>query len=152
MSYIYKLLISAVCIYALSGCASKEYIYTPPDSDAGVECIMQCKSQQSRCKEIERLDRQDKRDICLQRADDDFYECKDSVRYLYRECKNESNLDYISCLKYSNNPDLCKQKKCKKSQKRCVRSKCHISTNFATCNRDYRACYRECGGEVTGVD
>jgi len=142
----------AFFVLLFSGCVSKKYVFTPPASDTGLQCVMQCQSTKTRCRDIETKNKSIEKQRCLQQADEDFYDCKEIAKVEYYECKKESDLDYIACLKHAKNRDKCKEKDCSKKKDKCYRSSCYNSPNFDSCDSNHRDCYRQCGGIVDVIE
>ncbi len=78
----------------LAGCGpmyETQYSFVPPENESARACIFQCENGKLQCHQLEEM----KEENCENRADRDYYRCKDrGEKYCYRE---SCSVDYERC-------------------------------------------------------
>ena len=122
-----------VAALALSACSTKEYVFTPPDTAEGRACVAQCQTRQDACRR-----EQDRRAAAIQA------QCEEEAAMREGECKIESNIEYLACLKFAKTNE--ERNACAK--KDCAQPSCQQSCDYGLCSGDYRVCFQSCGGTI----
>lgn len=115
------LLLSISTTTFISSCGSfyqKDYVYIPPDSQDGRQCILQCRDLQHICENI--------------------------ANKSYQECLR--NMQRLSTVNYNINLDTKEITKTNIDSN--IEQKCLHQANHETCTKQYNDCYLKCGGEI----
>ena len=139
------LLLALALVLGLSGCAT-EYAYTPPVTAEGKACVQQCQATQGMCRDQQFQTASSARENCLRTVEHDFRHCQHDAADAYAQCREDARQDYNGCLKYSNDRKACREKPC--HQKICHKRTCASHIDYSPCDKDFRACYQQCGGTV----
>lgn len=105
--------------FLLAACKTTHYDYTPPATDQGRLCTAQCSNTREICRGNENRRAQ------MERSN----------------CERSANAGYYACLSHAGNRD--QEKDCERR-----RPGCWASEDYERCERDYRQCFSNCGGEV----
>ena len=97
-----------------------DYIFTPPDSDSGYHCTVQCESSKQTCLQLEEI----RYERCEERAERDYYWCERNKIFSFD--KKGRRVCVSNCW--------------------CYRESCYRDEE--TCDENYRSCYQSCGGSV----
>ncbi|WP_339831483.1 hypothetical protein [uncultured Parvibaculum sp.] len=103
--------------------------FTPPASEAGMQCVLNCQTQQTACQREE----QQRRDQCRKREDrraDRAYE--------------KARDDYITALKL-HAADAARYPMPTEPRRQANYGACDVSSQ---CEPQYHSCYRSCGGQI----
>lgn len=130
---------------SLTGCAT-EYTYAPPITMEGKQCVQQCQTTQSSCRNLQSQNALASRQQCESTSSAAFSQCDTETNAKYNQCQQESQQDYNSCLKYASNRATCRQKICFKES--CYKPSCYQSADYSYCDGEFRSCYQNCGGTV----
>lgn len=96
----------------------KSYLYTPPDSQDGRKCILQCRELQQNCENI--------------------------ANKAYQECLR--SMQRLSMVNYKINLDSKEITNAKISHN--IENQCSNRANHEACETEYNNCYLKCGGEI----
>ena len=127
-----KIIAISAVLMVISACET-QYTYTPPETQDGKNCVMQCQNNQTQCKGNEQ-----------QRAYTLQQECMSKSNEANKQCEIESQADYNACIKYARTDfdrTMC-------TKKVCTKDSCGSSANFSFCEGEFRGCYQQCGGKV----
>jgi len=133
----------------LVGCA-KEYVYIPPATEAGVQCVAGCQARQAQCRERATESAAAEKRACEETATAEVYACEANRDAEYLACQDAAEADYVGCRKYAPDPSGCIKQTC--TLQSCTRNSCYQSANYSLCGSDFRACYQQCGGKIELMD
>ena len=129
----------------VSGC-SKEYVYTAPETEAGTICVTKCQEWQSVCREQAGYDAATAKKQCDRASAHEYAQCEAKAEDDFELCEKNAESDYYGCLKYSANRASCVKAVCVKDM--CRKSSCYKNVDYSFCEKDFRACYQQCGGKI----
>jgi hypothetical protein len=124
--------IALLAALLLAACA-KEYTFTPPASAEGRACVERCQGSQSSCRRDQDL-----------KADRARTQCEADAARRQEQCQLEAPMEYAACLKFAKTDE--DRAAC--TLRDCDQPACYSSPSYSLCERDYRACYENCGGKV----
>lgn len=116
-----------VTVVFLAACGPRyrtTYNYTPPPTETGRTCVMQCEVTRTQCEALE----QQRVDLEAQRADIQHQQCQEAATREYDRCRSQGGQMCI--------------------QRTCVRPQVQASTR---CEEQYNRCYQSCGGTIETV-
>jgi len=129
----------------MSGC-SKEYVYTAPQTEAGIACVTQCQERQTACREHVTSEAEASKQRCEEAATEEYVQCELQAEAEFSACQETAETEYYGCLKYAPNRKKCRQDACVKSD--CYKRSCYRSVNHSFCDREFRGCFQQCGGRI----
>lgn len=112
------LLLTTTFISSCGRFYQKDYVYIPPDSQDGRQCILQCRDLQHICENV--------------------------ANKAYQECLR--NMQRLSTVNYNINLDT--KEITKTNIDRNTEQQCLHQANHETCTKQYNDCYLKCGGEI----
>ncbi|MGL1930709.1 MAG: hypothetical protein OCC45_02990 [Desulfotalea sp.] len=133
------------CVISMTGCAV-EYQYTPPTSEQGLECIMQCQSIKTECRDYEMESARIERIECKKTSAYKYERCQRRAFRDFSICERKAKNEYYSCLKYAENRATCVEEIC--VEEYCYEDSCYSTANYNMCKSDYSQCYQACGGII----
>lgn len=110
-----------------SGCQTVRYAFVPPVTESGRMCVVQCAGIRETCRGNEINRAATARLACERQQDRAYQECRARNTGFSRDSKE-------------------KPKECDPRT-----YACHEYSNTARCERDYRLCYADCGGQVMEI-
>lgn len=110
-----------------TGCQTVRYAFVPPTTDSGRTCVVQCAAIRETCRGNE-----------INRAATARLACERQQDRAYQECRARS-------------PEISRDGKDKPKACDPRAHACHEYSNTARCERDYRLCYVDCGGQVMEI-
>lgn len=125
-------LLLPTALLALAGCAT-EYRYTPPATEDGRLCVVQCQGAQERCRS-----REDRR------TQDQYEQCRVDTEQDQARCERDGSIEYTACLRYAKTD--AERAACKPAD--CSKASCYNNPSYDLCDADFRVCYQNCGGQV----
>jgi hypothetical protein len=129
----------------LSGCA-KEYVYTPPKSEAGIACVSHCQERQAICRDRALSEADAKKSQCERTANREYKQCTFEAEQTFASCQETAKTDYYACLKYAQKRDTCRESACVKNT--CSKQSCYRHVSYTQCDSEFRDCYQQCGGRI----
>ncbi len=131
---LFLMLAATFILYSCGPVYHTNYIYTPPKSKSGIDCITDCNKTRTYCEErqLDDLDR------CKDRADRDYENCEYHRKEVQNSCLKRhkySSKEYRDCLR---DMDVSSS---------CYKANCEM--NLKVCEAPFNNCYRICGGIVT---
>jgi hypothetical protein len=116
-------LLALTALLFLSACETIHYEYTPPATENGRQCAVQCASVREMCRSNENQLAAYKQQSCEQRSDSAYYVCMSTTTH---------------------NKKL--QEKCHEK-----RDYCSEYANTSHCDDEYNQCFSTCGGTVQKI-
>jgi hypothetical protein len=80
----------AAAAFVLAGCASENYIFTPPKSAKGIACAERCQTRQEECRAA----------------------AEDRADRSQTTCDHDAQTDYDACMRYSQDRSKCVKRGC----------------------------------------
>lgn len=134
-----------IVAFSLMGCA-KEYVYIPPVTEAGTQCVTGCQDRQAQCRERAVENAASEKKACEESAAAEASACEAEREAELLICQEEAETDYAGCRKYAPNPNGCIKQTCPTQP--CLKNSCYQSVSYSFCDSDFRACYQQCGGKI----
>ncbi len=146
MRRIYKAIFFAMSMATLFAGCEKQYSYTPPKTEAGLQCVSLCQERKDVCRNNEMMRAADEQKRCERESETDYAACTAQAEAEYAACRDSAAADYHACLKYSDDRSKCHEKRCKQEQ--CHLKSCYKTPNYGECNSEFTLCFQQCGGTV----
>lgn len=135
----------------LAACKTTEYRYIPPATDAGTQCTSGCQNHRAECRSTAEERASIAYHNCMRESSRQYDQCLRSSDNEYRACRDSASDDYASCLHTTRDPAKCPKEECHKRS--CSKDHCFDNNaNFGPCERQFRGCYQQCGGQVEEVE
>ena len=117
-----------------------EYQLTQPASIAGRQCVTQCETN---------------RMLCIQNKREEQTQCETRAKDEALSCKQQARQDYSNCMRtasHTGNYRASTESNCRSilqsSSMQCDNRYSRCDMDSSACDRSYRGCFSNCGGQV----
>lgn len=161
-------LIYIFILFSLVGCTYTETQYLPPKTPGSDSCIIECEQLNNECKIKEgnfNFKYNESYKDCLNNEKNEFNKFEDfrmnkplCLKPVY-DCDNFQNTRYFNQCRKEYNVKFLKYNKCKKVDNKYkdiknnkFNSQCKKESINLNCNRDYKRCFKNCGGRIEYIE